>query len=293
MASPQEPLKSGATRLPRGRHGLSRAFVVNNQRERIFASLATVCALKGYPEVTVQDITQHAGVSRRTFYDLFADKEACFLAAYDLITERVIGVLGRAYCVTDDTWSERISAALAALVELFIAEPDFARLFTVEVLGAGHTALARRDAALRQFAVFFEAGLRELPADVDDRELLVHAVIGGLYEILYTQIIEGQTERLPDLLPELIYCVLVPYVGPTQALAARDGARRTTGPLVEPAPLADSPPAPLVDPPPASSAAPALAPLVDATPADSPSPPPPVVDPAPTDPSPPPPAPPV
>lgn len=243
MASSQEPSRTGATRLPRGRHGLSRAFVINNQRERIFASLAAVCALKGYAEVTVQDITQHAGVSRRTFYDLFADKEGCFLAAYDLITERVIGVLGRAYCVTGDTWSERISAALAALVELFIAEPDFARLFTVEVLGAGHTALGRRDAALRQFAVFFEAGLSELPTAVVDRELLVHAVIGGLYEILYTQIIEGQTERLPGLLPELIYCVLVPYVGPVAALSARDSARGATGPLIDPAPSPLGPPA--------------------------------------------------
>ena len=75
MAASSQPLGSGGARLPRGRHGLSRAFVINNQRERIFASLAAVCAAKGYAEVTVQDITQHAGVSRRTFYDLFADKE--------------------------------------------------------------------------------------------------------------------------------------------------------------------------------------------------------------------------
>jgi AcrR family transcriptional regulator len=249
MAGTPEPHKPDGRRLPRGRHGLSRAFVVNNQRERIFASLAAVCALKGYAEVTVQDITQHAGVSRRTFYDLFADKEACFLAAYDLITDRVVGAVGRAYCVTGDSWAERISAALEALVGLFIAEPDFARLFTVEVLGAGHTALARRDAALRRFAVFFEAGLGELPGAMVDRELLVQAVIGGMYEILYTQIIEGHTERLPELLPELIYCVLVPYLGPAAALAARDAARLVVSDPGAPArPGGQAPGTPLVPP---------------------------------------------
>jgi AcrR family transcriptional regulator len=204
---------------------LPRAFVIRNQRDRIFASLAAVCAAKGYPDVTVQDITEHAGVSRRTFYDLFSDKEQCFLAAYDLVVERLLAQVNNAYSSGDAPWPERIIAAVRALVGLFMAEPDFARLITVEVLGAGHVALAHRDAALRQFAVFFEPGAASLPEALTDRQLLVQAVIGGLYEILYAQIMEGKTERLPELLPELVYCVLVPYLGHTQALAARDGAR--------------------------------------------------------------------
>jgi AcrR family transcriptional regulator len=225
MTARREHHHPDGRRLPRGRHGLPRAFVVRNQRDRIFASLATVCALKGYAEVTVQDITQHAGVSRRTFYDLFSDKEQCFLAAYDQVIERLLAAVSAAYWAGEVPWPERIAAALKALVGLYMAEPDFARLITVEVLGAGHRALAHRDAALRQFAVFFEAGTAGLPASMEDRHLLVQAVIGGLYEILYSQIMEGKTERLPELLPELMYCVLVPYLGHGAAIAARDAAR--------------------------------------------------------------------
>jgi AcrR family transcriptional regulator len=213
-----------AQQLPRGRHGLPRAFVIKNQRDRIFASLAAVCAAKGYPNVTVQDITEHAGVSRRTFYDLFSDKEACFLAAYDLVVKRLLVEVNSAYSKGNLPWSERIAAALQALVRLYMAEPDFARLITVDVFGAGHVALAHRDAALRQFAVFFEPGAAGLPVATTDRHLLVQAVIGGLYEILYAQIMEGKTDRLPELLPELLYCVLVPYLGHAQAAVARDGA---------------------------------------------------------------------
>jgi AcrR family transcriptional regulator len=225
MAASGDRRVTDAQQLPRGRHGLPRAFVIKNQRDRIFASLACVCSAKGYANVTVQDITDDAGVSRRTFYDLFADKEQCFLAAYDLVVERLWREVEAAYSSGELPWTGRISAALRAIVRLYIAEPDFARLITVEVLGAGHAALARRDAALRRFAVFFEPAAAQLPDAIAEREVLVQAVIGGLYEILYIYSIEGRTERLPAILPELVYCVVVPYLGPAAALEARDAAR--------------------------------------------------------------------
>jgi AcrR family transcriptional regulator len=201
--------------------------VIKNQRDRIFASLAAVCADKGYADVTVQDITEHAGVSRRTFYDLFSDKEQCFLAAYDAVIERLLAQVRAAYLSGDSPWPERIAAALSMLVKLYMAEPDFARLVTVEILCAGQAGMSHREAALRQFAVFFETGAANLPARID-RHVLVQAVIGGLYEILYSQILDGSTEELTELLPELVYCVLVPYLGHSAAMGARDAARLAT-----------------------------------------------------------------
>ena len=229
MAASRDHRPVDAQQLPRGRHGLPRAFVISNQRDRIFASLAAVCAAKGYANVTVQDITEHAGVSRRTFYDLFDDKEQCFLAAYDVVVARLTREVQAAYSAQDTPWTGRIAAALRAIVGLYVAEPEFARLITVEVLGAGHAALARRDAALRQFAVFFEPVAEQLTPAIEGRELLVQAVIGGLYEILYVHSIEGRTQRLPKILPELVYCVVVPYLGHAAALEARDAARPELG----------------------------------------------------------------
>jgi AcrR family transcriptional regulator len=215
----------GAQRLPRGRHGLSRDFVTENQRERIFDSLAAVSAAHGYAEVRVQDITEHAGVSRRTFYDLFADKEQCFLAAYELIMERLIGEVSAAYAAGDRPWPERVATALRALIQRYASEPDLARLAMVEVLAAGRAALERRDAALRRFATFLDPGKAGLPAEMEGTEVLTQAVIGGLYEALYTYIVDGHTEQLPALVPDVLYCVLVPYLGHAQALAASDAAR--------------------------------------------------------------------
>jgi AcrR family transcriptional regulator len=226
MPGPSDRLPRDARRLPRGRHGLPRAFVVENQRARIFESLAIVSATKGYADVTVKDIIDHAGVSRRTFYDLFADKEQCFLAAYDEIVERLFAAVDRAYSAERRPWPERIAAALHALVENYASEPELARLAMVDVLAAGPTALDRRDAMLRRFAVFFEEGQVGLPAATALDGLLSQAVVGGLYEALYAYIVNGQAERLPELMPDLIYCALVPYLGHPRALQEIEADRR-------------------------------------------------------------------
>jgi AcrR family transcriptional regulator len=198
---------------------------MENQRKRIFDSLAAVSAAHGYGEVTVQDITDHAGVSTRTFYDLFADKEQCFLAAYELIMERLIGEVSAAYSAGERPWPERVAAALRAVIQRYVSEPHLARLVMVEVLAAGRAALERRDAALRRFAIFLEPGKAGLPAEMEGTEVLTQAVIGGLYEALYTYIVDGHTEQLPGLVPDLLYCALVPYLGHADAIAASEAAR--------------------------------------------------------------------
>ena len=199
---------------------------MQNQRDRIFNSLAAVCAVKGYPATTVEDVTVHAGVSRRTFYDLFADKEDCFVAAYDAIIERLIDEVGAAYGAGERPWAQRLVEALRTVIELFAAEPVLARLVVVEVLAAGRRALEHRDAALERFVAFFEPGGAGLPVGMDGRELVAEAVIGGLYEVVYNQILDGQADRLPELLPDLVYCALVPYVGHAAALGAGEAERR-------------------------------------------------------------------
>jgi AcrR family transcriptional regulator len=215
-----EELPQRPERLPQGRHGLPRATVIENQRGRIFDSLAAVSAEKGYGEVTVQDIITVAGVSRRTFYDLFADKEHCFMSAFDTIAVRVFNAVDGAYRAAEDPWSRRLAAALGALTDLYASEPSLARLATVDVLAAGPRALARRDATLRRFTVFLEDGKAELPATVPDPDLLARAVVGGLWEAVYGYVRDGQAERLGELMPDLVYCALVPYLGHRRALAA-------------------------------------------------------------------------
>ena len=83
MAPDQAEYPPELSRLPPGRHGLPRDFVVHNQRERLIAGLAEAVAEKGYGGTTIADITRHAAVSRRTFYEHFDGKDECFVAAFD------------------------------------------------------------------------------------------------------------------------------------------------------------------------------------------------------------------
>lgn len=212
----------GATRrLPRGRHNLSRAFVASNQRERIIDALAAVCATKGYTATTVEDVIAEAGVSRRTFYDLFTSKQQCFLVAYEAVMERVLQAVELAYRSREGEWSERIAEALETLLSICAAEPELARLVMVEVLAAGRPALECRDAALgRLAALFFGPANGGLPLAAADAELVARAVIGGLAEALSARIAAGESQRLGEAGADLLYCMLVPYLGHEQAQAA-------------------------------------------------------------------------
>ena len=212
-------------RLPRGRHGLPRETVVESQRGRIIQSMIEAVAERGYQETRVADVVEGAGVARKTFYDYFDDKEACFLAAYDQASARLYEAAAEAFNAKLDTpWAERISAAMAALLQQLASWPEGARFVIVEVLAAGPKALIRRDAALRQFAELVEAGRRESSIELPGMTSV--AIVGGVFELLYSEILHGATARLPSRLPDIVYWVTQPFLGADAAVAERDRARQ-------------------------------------------------------------------
>ena len=114
------------SRLPPGRHGLPRDFVVHNQRERLIAGLAEAVAEKGYGGTTIADITRHAAVSRRTFYEHFASKEECFVA---LLTEANAEMMRRISASVDPkaTWAAQVRQAVEAWIECAESAPEIGR----------------------------------------------------------------------------------------------------------------------------------------------------------------------
>src|SRR5262249_38140989 len=122
--------------LPRGHHGLPRAFVVQHQRERLMAALAEVVAERGYRRTTVADIIRVARVSRRAFYEQFESKESCFLATLRVAIDELCGRMREA-AAPEERWELRIRAATAAGVEFLAAEPDLARLLLTESARGG------------------------------------------------------------------------------------------------------------------------------------------------------------
>lgn len=201
---------------PRGRHGLPREVVERSQRERLLEATMRVVAAKGYGPTTVADLTREAGISRTTFYELFEDKEACFLAAYDDAVDRLVRRISAAY-EAEERWPDRARAGLEALLEALAADPAQARLAFVDVAAAGPAAQRRYRAAVQRLTPLFDEGRdfapggRSLPANAS--RLAAGAVVG----LVADELIAGRAEELPSLLSDLLFATLVAYLGPDAA----------------------------------------------------------------------------
>jgi AcrR family transcriptional regulator len=212
--------------LPRGRHGLPRETVTESQRGRILQSMIEAVAERGFQETRVADVVEGAGVARKTFYDFFDDKQDCFLAAYDQVSARLFETSSAAFNERADApWAERIRVSMGALLDLLAGWPDGARFAIVEVHAAGPKALVRRDAALRQFTELVEAGRSETSLELPGMTSV--AIVGGINELLYSEILHGATARLPTRLPDIVYWITQPFLGSEGATAERERARES------------------------------------------------------------------
>jgi AcrR family transcriptional regulator len=201
---------------------------VRNQRGRVVEAVADVCSAAGYGPMTVEDIIVTAGISRRSFYDLYSSKADAFLQAVDDIVGRLfVEVEGSTEGI--EGFEARVEAALITVLRFFATQPTYAETCLVQVMAAGHEAVERRNAALRRFtALILDNVARELPKRGQPPEIIAEGLVGGIYEILYARVVEGRTNLLPDLLPDLTYSMLLPYLGPAEALAAQRRLRRRT-----------------------------------------------------------------
>ena len=213
-------------RLPPGRHGLPREFVVHNQRERLIAGLAEAIAENGYSGTTIAHITRHAAVSRRTFYEHFSSKDECFVAAYDTVMEQLQERVSAGFDSTDD-WPHAVRAGISAMLEFLAAEPHLARLCMVEALVAGPVVVERYDAAIQSFVPYFQSGREGRPPEVLSRlsPTTEEALVGGMVSLISRRIIAGKAEQLEELLPDLVEFTLTPYLGSADAskIAAEKG----------------------------------------------------------------------
>ena len=199
---------------------------MRSQRERLLEAMVRVAAAKGYEATTVTDVIEVAGVSRETFYEMFEDKEECFLEGYDAVMDVLIAHVSTAYeASSHESWPERVAAVLRALVELLSSEADIARMAMVEVTAAGDDARSRYRAALARFTPFLEEGrdysnqTDELPPDT------ARFAIGGATSMIFDEVRAGRGPELERILPDLVFAVLMPYLGPE---AAEDEMRRVT-----------------------------------------------------------------
>ncbi len=198
-------------KLTGGPHGIPRTVVTKIQRDRLLRAMAKTVAEYGYQETTVRRLLGRAGLSRRTYYELFEDKEDCFLAAYDEAIEHVLELVGEAYGGVDEP-RERIEQGLRAFLQFCADEPDVARMCVVEVLAAGPAARARRAATMERLADLVATALNELRGDEKLSRLSAQGLIGGVHELIYTPIDRGEVEHLPDLAEQIVSTQVAPLV---------------------------------------------------------------------------------
>lgn len=185
-----------------------------NHRDRLIAACSQQIQEHGYADVTVAVIIKAAAVSRRTFYEHFDSKEACFLATYDLLMGYVTQHVAAAFAAEKE-WPDQIRAALAAMLGFFASEPGLARLCMVEPLIAGPPVSDHHRESVGRFSYMLEAGRRaDGPHPAPDAG---EAVAAGIGLLITRRITTEQAEQLPALLPDLLESALAPFLGSAEA----------------------------------------------------------------------------
>jgi AcrR family transcriptional regulator len=209
--------------------GGGRGGVAEIQRARMIAALVEVAGERGVGGVTVAHIVARSGVSRRTFYELFADREDCFLAAFDLAVARAAQRVLPAFRAPG-SWRERVRAGLGELLELLEDEPGLGRLCVVDALGAGPVAWQRRAQVVGALIDAVDGGRAEARGGARPTRLTAEGVVGAVLGVLHARLVDGgdamrgsDSAAMAGLLGPLMGMIVLPYQG--QAAASKELAR--------------------------------------------------------------------
>jgi AcrR family transcriptional regulator len=215
--------QTSAPRLPRGPHSLTREQVASDQRRRVMTALTDVVAEKGYTATTIADVSARAGVSRKAFYEHFANKEACFLETYDEIVAAGMRRIARTYGDLD-ALTEGAQSGIGALFELAIENPNVLRLVMVEIGAAGPAGVARHERLLAGYEDLLRESLGLSPTSGTIPNPVLRATIGGLNKVLYTHVQSGEYEQLRGLLDDIVAWATSYYPAPASMMSLKDPA---------------------------------------------------------------------
>jgi AcrR family transcriptional regulator len=221
------------------------------QRSRMLLALVEVAAERGVGQASVAHIVARAGVSRRTFYELFEDREDCFLAAFDHALVRAAEVVRPAY-EAQRGWRERVRAGLTALLRFLDEEPGLGGLLVVDSLSAGPRGLERREQAIDTLIAVVDGGHEEGKVAQESSPLAAEGVVGAVFSVVHARMLKRRAAGVGDsgkgkqapflgLLNQLMGMIVMPYLGTAAAKreltravpAARTIKRANADPLRE------------------------------------------------------------
>lgn len=200
----------GAMRPGRKQHAREQVAAV--QRGRLIAATVDTVAEVGYAGLTVAQVIDRAGISRRTFYEVFKDTDDCFMATYEAGLEQLTELVLESY-VEESSWREGIRAGLATLLGFLDVEPGWARLLVIEALCAGEVVLGRRVQTIRKLSAAIHAGYEQGTA----QPLASDIAVGGSIWAIYSHLLDHPERSLLDLQGPLMAAIILPYLGRREA----------------------------------------------------------------------------
>jgi AcrR family transcriptional regulator len=199
-------------------------LVNSPKREKILEGMLEAVGADGYDATSVRTVLDRTGLYRQAFYDEFADKDACYLAALDAGIARLEAVVARA-AASEESWRGRLRAGLGALLDQLDAEPDMGRGVIVEVHAAGPQALAKRAEAMKRAADFIDLAREEADESEAPPQIAPEGIVAGIHAVVHSRLSTGATEGFRGLLPEFMYFAVLPYFGADAASAEMQAAR--------------------------------------------------------------------
>jgi AcrR family transcriptional regulator len=194
-------------------NGDARRPTINDlQRQRILLAMASVTYRDGFSEVTVAKVLDIARVGRRTFYEIFDDREDCLLAVFDYAVS-LAQLRVRPAFEAEHAWADRVRAGLFALLSFFDDEPELACVCVVHSFAGGPELLARRSQLLGQLTQIVDGGRDARTTTSEISPLTAEGVLGAVFSVVHTRIAQADNEPLSDLLNPLMAIVVLPYLG--------------------------------------------------------------------------------
>jgi len=187
--------KEPAKRLPSGRHGLPRELVERNQRERLIAAMAEVCAETGYAGSSVAEVTKRAGVSIASFYRQFKDRRECMLASFEELFGRLLEALDGA-CAGESSPAARARTGAALAADLLAADSPTARLLSVEILAVGADGVLAQQGAIDRMAFLLRGGAGPAPSQPPDAAWVV---VAAMVSLTARRVAEGASPTAAEL----------------------------------------------------------------------------------------------
>ncbi len=200
----------------------------DDSRLRLIEGFALALTEKGYAAATIADIVRHARVSKRTFYEHFADKEACFLAVYAAASELTLNEIVRATEAESD-WEAQLDAAVHAYLKVLESRPALTRTCLLEIQAAGPNALRMRRQVQQAFADQMRAFAEQARARHPDLRsispTMAAALVGGINELVLLHVESGPSDRLLELADTASELMRAVFVAPPRT-AARGAATK-------------------------------------------------------------------